>query len=159
MFDDDGHIKLTDFGLSLDKKNSKEEGSKRIVGTPDYMTPEIFLKGAATTKSLDWWSLGVLIYEMLLGARPFNGENVEEVYDNILKGDLEWPEVGYGEGMVSPEAKNLIEQLLVNDPEKRLGVNGVSEIKAHSFFKNVKWETIKNEQLTFKPASEVVMFE
>ena len=143
MLDDDGHIKLTDFGLSLDKKN--DDGEKRIIGTPDYIAPEILTDGCSNHKSVDWWSLGVLVYEILMGARPFSGQTIQEVYNNILKGEIEWPEVGYSEGMITPEAKNLIELLLVADPQKRLGEKGAQDIKTHPFFRQVNWKVVKSQ--------------
>jgi serine/threonine protein kinase len=92
--DGNGHIKLTDFGLSLDRAQQIEEGENRIIGTPDYIAPEVLKTGHTTNKSLDWWSLGVMLYEMLIGEKPFGGQTVEQVYKNILEGKIEWPEIG-----------------------------------------------------------------
>lgn len=150
--DRDGHLKLTDFGLSefqikaklekerrMSQKEAKDIRRRRmrrtggiwgngnnvkLIGTPDYIAPEIISQVSINNFTIDWWSLGVMTYEMLIGARPFCGETIEEVVDNITNRRIEWPEVGYEEGMISPEAKDLIEQLLNTDFVNRLGANG-----------------------------------
>ena len=99
-------------------------GNVKLIGTPDYIAPEIISQVSVKNLTIDWRSLGVMTYEMLIGARPFCGESIEEVVDNIVNHRLEWPEVGYEEGMISPEAKDLIEQLLNVDFANRLGANG-----------------------------------
>lgn len=83
---------------------------------------------------------------MLIGARPFSGETIEEIIDNITNFKIEWPEVGYGEGMISPESKDLISQLLNIDFVNRLGANGAQEIKDHSFFSGIDWKNLKKSK-------------
>jgi serine/threonine protein kinase len=104
------------------------------VGTPDYIAPEVLKKQSATNFTIDWWSLGVIVYEVLVGERPFGAQTVDDVFDNILHRRIEWPEIGYGEQMMTPEAKDLILKLLEPDYTKRLGCNGTVEIKHHAFF-------------------------
>ncbi len=93
-----------------------------FVGTPDYLAPEILL-GASHGPGVDFWSLGVILYEFLTGIPPFSGETPEDVFSNILHADILWPEVP---DEMSYEAKDLISKLLERDPEKRLGRNGLS---------------------------------
>lgn len=94
-----------------------------------------------------------MTYEMLIGARPFSGETIEEIVDNIANFKIEWPEVGYGEGMISPESKDLISQLLNIDFANRLGANGAQEIKEHPFFSGIDWSNLKNSRPPMIPRS------
>lgn len=174
VFDRDGHLKLTDFGLSEFQIKAKMEHTRRIsqqeaknirrrrtrrpggvwgnagkvklIGTPDYIAPEIISQVSVKNFTIDWWSLGVMTYQLLIGARPFSGDSIEEVVDNIVNHRLEWPQVGYEEGMISPEAKDLIEQLLNVDFVNRLGANGADQIKAHPFFNGIDWSNLKKSR-------------
>lgn len=83
---------------------------------------------------------------MLVGVRPFGADTIEEVLDNISGYKIEWPEVGYEAGMITPEAKDLISQLLNTDFVNRLGANGAEEVKAHPFFKGVDWSNLKKSR-------------
>ena len=130
-------------------KPPKLKKPHRLIGTPDYMAPEIILGQSITNYSIDWWSLGVLLFEFLCGAPPFNDDSPEKIYDNIVKLRIPWDQItignffsffvfcviGYGEDCLSPEAADLIKKLLVVDYTQRLGANGAHEIKQHSFFK------------------------
>jgi serine/threonine protein kinase len=118
----------------------------KLIGTPDYIAPEIISHISIKNYTIDWWSLGVMTYEMLIGARPFSAETIEEVIENITSYKIEWPEIGYEEGMISPEAKDLISQLLNTDFTSRLGANGVEEVKSHPFFKGIDWDNLKNSR-------------
>ena len=91
------------------KKQQKHE-EKRIVGTPDYIAPEIILGESTNNKSLDWWSMGVIMYEFLVGVPPFNDESVEKIFDNIRNMRITWPEIGDIEDgdKISPEAADLM---------------------------------------------------
>lgn len=118
-------------------------GKRRVlafstVGTPDYIAPEVFLK-EGYTEVCDWWSVGVIMFEMLVGYPPFCSETAQETYRKILnwKHTLRFPE----ECQISPEARDLIEQLCC-DQSERIGRGGVQEIMEHPFFKGIDWEGI-----------------
>ena len=74
---------------------SSNKQKMKLIGTPDYIAPEIVFKISCKNFSIDWWSLGVMAYELMVGTRPFCAETIEEVIDNITKLSIEWPEVGY----------------------------------------------------------------
>lgn len=118
--------------------------SNRIVGTPDYIPPEVLKGYSISNETIDWWSLGVILYEMLVGVPPFNADTVGEIFDNILGRNLEWPEIGDGEDCMSETAYDLINKLLIMDYKKRLGARGVQEIKDHEFFNGINWKGIRN---------------
>lgn len=134
-------------------RKSLAEGSKRkgFVGTPHYLAPEIIedKKGSFTA---DWWAVGIILFEMLVGIPPFTGDTPEEIFENILNNrrDTEL-EVGNEEEQVSPEAADLIEKLLNKNPEKRLGKEGAEEVKAHPFFKGIDWATLRENEPPFIP--------
>ena len=118
-----GHIALCDFGLcKLDMKD--EDKTNTFCGTPEYLAPEL-LHGQGYTKAVDWWTLGVLLYEMLTGLPPFYDENTNEMYRKILAEPLHFP----GPEVVPPAARDLLQKLLDRDATRRLGTNGASEIK------------------------------
>lgn len=130
VIDKDGHAKLTDFGLS---KEGVIDGqlSRSFCGSIAYLAPEM-LRRAGHTRSVDWYLLGVLLYEMLVGSPPYYSNNREELFNNIQRGKLRFPK------SLSENAKNLIKQLLNRDPSKRLGSskNDASDIKVQPFFEN-----------------------
>lgn len=107
------------------------------------------LTGHGYTKTVDWWTLGVLLYEMLTGLPPFYDENTNEMYRKILSDPLHFP----GPEVVPPAAKDLLEKLLDRDPQRRLGSNGASEIKAHPYFTAIDWRKLlqRKYEPTFKP--------
>lgn len=119
-----------------------------MVGTPDYIAPEVFMKNVGYGMECDWWSVGVIMFEMLIGYPPFCSESPNETYRKIMnwKQTLIFPE----ETPISNEARDLIEKLLC-EQEHRLGINGVEEIKAHSFFKGVNWDHIHRQKAPFIP--------
>jgi len=154
--DDENHV-LSKKRKSLERCKKTEIGSplrKRSnnkVGTPDYMAPELinpekFVREPSNEKCIDWWSVGVIFYQFLVGIPPFCGETIEEVFNNIENLRIEWPEIGDGEDCISPEAVDLIKGLLHPDSNKRLGTRGTEEIKAHPFFTkhNFNWEDPKS---------------
>ncbi|KAL7420025.1 Serine/threonine-protein kinase [Cryptotrichosporon argae] len=147
LLDYTGHIALCDFGLC--KLNmSESETTNTFCGTPEYLAPEL-LSGHGYTKCVDWWTLGVLLYEMLTGLPPFYDENTNEMYRKILSDPLRFPDE------VGSEARSLLTRLLDRDPARRLGVNGAQEIRDHPFFaKHIDFKKLlaKKIQPPFKPA-------
>lgn len=129
----DGHLRLTDFGFA----KLVPENTWTLCGTPDYLAPEIVMS-RGYGKAVDWYALGVLIYEMLLGAPPFYHENQMKLYENIVHQAVRFP-AGF-----DPVAKDLLEQLLEKNPVKRLGVlvGGAEDVKRHPWFRDVKWEAV-----------------
>lgn len=145
LLDYTGHIALCDFGLC--KLNMKEDDrTNTFCGTPEYLAPELLL-GQGYTKTVDWWTLGVLLYEMLTGLPPFYDENTNEMYRKILQEPLQFP------GDIDKDARALLVRLLDRDPAKRLGANGAAEIKSHRFFETIDWRRLlqKKIQPTFRP--------
>ena len=105
----------------------------------------------------DWWALGVIMFEMLLGGVPYNGTTPEEIFYNIMndKRDI-FPSVGYNDDQISPDADFLINGLLCRVPAKRLGHNGAAEIKQHPFFQGLNWETLRSQEPPFVPQPESI---
>ena len=142
MVDSNGHIKLTDFGLSKMIKKTKEKAFT-ISGTPQYLAPEI-LSDEGYDNSVDWWSLGCVMYEMLVGKAPFRIPKGSYLSADLYKKKITIPEY------VTEEAKDLISQLLVPNPKKRLGYgeDGAQKIKDHRYFEGINWEDAWNKKLT-----------
>ncbi|KAD2393893.1 hypothetical protein R6Q59_013259 [Mikania micrantha] len=121
--------------------------SKSFVGTHEYLAPEV-ISGQGHGGAVDWWTLGVFLYELLYGITPFKGENNEKTLINILKQPLSFPRIGVStseeyEEMV--KVQDLIARLLVKNPKKRIGsLKGSIEIKKHEFFKGVNWALIRS---------------
>lgn len=110
-----------------------EKESLRIIGTPDYIAPEILLYNQSDHKCLDWWAVGIILFEMLIGIPPFNDDTVDKIFHKICQNKIPWDEIeiGYEEDQISPLAFDLINKLLESDDQKRLGCNGAQEIKTH----------------------------
>ncbi len=142
MVDANGHIKLTDFGLSKMVKKTKEKAFT-ICGTPQYLAPEI-LSDDGYDNTVDWWSLGCVMYEMLVGQAPFKIPKGSYLSVDLYKKKVNMPD------FISAEAKDLIKQLLVPNPKKRLGygADGAKKIKEHAFFKDIDWDDAWNQKLT-----------
>ncbi|CAD8160351.1 unnamed protein product [Paramecium octaurelia] len=137
----DGHLKLTDFGLSK-QYDSQDMKFFTFVGTPEYIAPEILLKSGHNS-SVDWWSLGILLYEMLVGYTPFRdrSNNLRVIENKIIQNELVFPD------FISTEAKDIISQLLNKDPHQRLGSRSIDQIKNHLFFSQINWDDIYNLNL------------
>lgn len=129
----EGHIRLTDFGFA----KVVPELTWTLCGTPDYLAPEIVMS-RGYGKAVDWYAVGVLIYEMLLGAPPFYHENHMKLYENIVNQTARFP-TGF-----DAIARDLIERLLEKNPSKRLGslAGGPEDIKRHPWFRDVKWDLL-----------------
>lgn len=133
LLDKNGHLKITDFGFA--KKLTDRTWT--LCGTPEYLAPEI-IQSKGHNKAVDWWALGVLIYEMLMGHPPFYDDNPFGIYERILSGKIEWSR------HIDATAKDLIKRLLVQDRTKRLGnmKNGTEDVKRHRWFKNINWKDV-----------------
>ncbi|XP_041596094.1 ribosomal protein S6 kinase alpha-6 isoform X7 [Vulpes lagopus] len=147
LLDEIGHIKLTDFGLSKESVD-QEKKAYSFCGTVEYMAPEV-VNRRGHSQSADWWSYGVLMFEMLTGTLPFQGKDRNETMNMILKAKLGMPQ------FLSAEAQSLLRMLFKRNPANRLGSEGVEEIKRHLFFANVDWNRLyrREVQPPFKPAS------
>lgn len=114
-----------------------------FVGTEEYIAPEV-IKGCGHTSAVDWWTLGILIYEMLFGTTPFKGKNRNATFANILRDDVPFPEHS-GSPQVSNLCKSVIRKLLIKDENRRLGARaGASDVKTHPFFRTTQWALIRH---------------
>uniref|UniRef100_A0A665WYB4 non-specific serine/threonine protein kinase n=1 Tax=Echeneis naucrates TaxID=173247 RepID=A0A665WYB4_ECHNA len=149
LLDEDGHIKLTDFGLSKESIDH-ENKAYSFCGTVEYMAPEV-VNRRGHTHSADWWSYGVLMFEMLTGTLPFQGKDRKETMTMILKAKLGMPQ------FLSSEAQSLLRNLFKRNPANRLGAgpDGVEEIKRHQFFNTIDWNKLYRREIypPFKPAA------
>ncbi|CAD8044329.1 unnamed protein product [Paramecium primaurelia] len=191
LLDQNGHIKLADFGLSelgfnkmmVNRKTSQrdmmkqdlssspgyiiqrgasfkksrstnsqcekgsEEERRKVVGTPDYIAPEIIKGLSFSNKTLDYWSLGVILFEFLVGIPPFNDESVDKIFSNILEGKIEWPDIGDDpETQISECVYDLLKQLLNLDYKQRIGYESIEQIKKHPFLNSINWNKLRNQQ-------------
>jgi len=136
LLDVEGHVKVTDFGLS--KEGIQDNiSAKTMCGTPEYLAPEILDK-KGHGRSVDWYSLGALIYEMLTGLPPYYTKDRDELFKRIRRGDLQYP------SYVSEPAVSLLKALLYKDPDRRLGGGDTDgeEVKTHSFWQGVDWAVV-----------------
>jgi len=152
LLGEDGHIKLTDFGLSkmiLSTRKGREEKAFTICGTPEYLAPEIII-GRGYDKSVDWWSLGALLYEMLSGFSPFRNDDSTAAESKSDKLDLSlYTKTIKMPPYFSDEAKSFIQALLTVDPRDRLGSGplGSENVKSHIFFQGVDWEAYMEKKV------------
>ncbi|KAF8567003.1 hypothetical protein P879_02793 [Paragonimus westermani] len=164
----EGHIKLTDFGLSriglmnlatnlyeknLDlDKDCKMFRDKQVFGTPEYIAPEVILR-QGYGKPVDWWSMGIILYEFLVGCVPFYGDSIEDLFAQIVTAPIEWPEEE--EWRVPDEAVEIISMLLERDPLMRLGTTGgATQVKEALFFAGppaVDWNNLLRQKAAFVP--------
>ena len=141
LLDSQGHIKLTDFGLSKIFENENDKAFT-VCGTPQYLAPEILLK-KGYDKSVDWWSLGCVLYEMLYCRLPFKFKKGQKISLNIYKEEIPFDK------KISEDAKDFISNLLIFEPKSRLGygTNGAENIKNHKFFKGINWNDVWDKKL------------
>uniref|UniRef100_A0A668AQX5 protein kinase C n=1 Tax=Myripristis murdjan TaxID=586833 RepID=A0A668AQX5_9TELE len=148
LMDADGFVRIADFGLCKEGMGYGDRTST-FCGTPEFLAPEV-LTDNNYTRSVDWWGLGVLIYEMLVGESPFPGDDEEEIFDSIVNDEVHFPR------FLSPDATSLIHKLLQKNPEERLGAGeqDATEVKRHNFFQGVDWDALlaKRVKPPFLPA-------
>ncbi|KAJ4720256.1 Serine/threonine-protein kinase [Melia azedarach] len=140
LLDADGHVMLTDFGLA--KQFDENTRSNSMCGTLEYMSPEIVL-GKGHDKAADWWSVGILLYEMLTGQPPFTGGNRQKIQQKIIRDKIKLP------AFLSSDAHSLLKGLLQKEASKRLGrgPGGSEEIKSHKWFKMINWKKLEAREI------------
>ncbi|KAL2023246.1 hypothetical protein VTK56DRAFT_3369 [Thermocarpiscus australiensis] len=148
LLDANGHIALCDFGLS--KANlTKNDTTNTFCGTTEYLAPEVLLDESGYTKMVDFWSLGVLVFEMCCGWSPFYAEDTQQMYKNIAFGKVRFPR-----DTLSLEGRNFVKGLLNRNPKHRLGAtDDAEELKRHAFFADIDWDALSKKLITppFKP--------
>uniref|UniRef100_A0A8C3SPB8 non-specific serine/threonine protein kinase n=1 Tax=Chelydra serpentina TaxID=8475 RepID=A0A8C3SPB8_CHESE len=159
-----GHIKLTDFGLSKIglmslttnlyeghiEKDAREFLDKQVCGTPEYIAPEVILR-QGYGKPVDWWAMGIILYEFLVGSVPFFGDTPEELFGQVISDEIAWPE---GDEALPPDAQDLTSKLLCQNPLERLGTGSAFEVKQHRFFKDLDWNGLLRQKAEFIPQLE-----
>jgi len=140
LLDHKGHIKVTDFGFA---KVVPDNRTFTLCGTPEYLAPEV-IKGKGHGTEVDWWALGILVFEMLAGFPPFYDENPFGIYEKILLGRISFP------AHFDSSARDLVKKLLASDRTRRLGnlKDGAADVKKHRFFKGLDWDAMSKRKNT-----------
>ncbi|KAK5852304.1 hypothetical protein PBY51_023783 [Eleginops maclovinus] len=159
-----GHIKLTDFGLSKVglmnmttnlyeghiEKDAREFSDKQVCGTPEYIAPEVILR-QGYGKPVDWWAMGIILYEFLVGCVPFFGDTPEALFGQVISDEINWPE---GDDAPPPDSQELITLLLRQNPLERMGTGGAAEVKQNTFFSDLDWNSLLRQKAEFIPQLE-----
>ncbi|XP_041847605.1 microtubule-associated serine/threonine-protein kinase 3 isoform X4 [Melanotaenia boesemani] len=161
-----GHIKLTDFGLSkiglmnmttnlyeghIEKDAREFIDKQQVYGTPEYIAPEVILR-QGYGKPVDWWAMGIILYEFLVGCVPFFGDTPEQLFGQVVNDEIIWPD---GEDALPPDSQDLITRLLRQNPLERLGTGGgAAEVKMHMFFVGLDWNGLLRQKAEFIPQLE-----
>ncbi|XP_048000472.1 microtubule-associated serine/threonine-protein kinase 3 isoform X4 [Leguminivora glycinivorella] len=160
-----GHIKLTDFGLSkmglmslatnlyeeYADREARQFSDKQVCGTPEYIAPEVILR-QGYGKPVDWWSMGIILYEFLVGCVPFFGDTPEELFAHTVNDDIEWP--SEEDFPIAVEARAIITELLARNPRDRLGTGGTHQVKEHVYFYGLDWNNLLRRKAEFIPQLE-----
>lgn len=160
-----GHIKLTDFGLSkmglmslatnlyeeYADREARQFSDKQVCGTPEYIAPEVILR-QGYGKPVDWWSMGIILYEFLVGCVPFFGDTPEELFAHTVNDDIEWP--SEEDFPIAVEARAIITELLSRNPRDRLGTGGTHQVKEHVYFYGLDWNNLLRRKAEFIPQLE-----
>uniref|UniRef100_A0A8C9E4N5 Serine/threonine-protein kinase N2 n=1 Tax=Phocoena sinus TaxID=42100 RepID=A0A8C9E4N5_PHOSS len=141
LLDTEGFVKIADFGLCKEGMGFGDRTST-FCGTPEFLAPEV-LTETSYTRAVDWWGLGVLIYEMLVGESPFPGDDEEEVFDSIVNDEVRYPR------FLSTEAISIMRRLLRRNPERRLGAGekDAEDVKKHPFFRLIDWSALMDKKV------------
>ncbi|XP_006831133.1 PREDICTED: serine/threonine-protein kinase N2 [Chrysochloris asiatica] len=141
LLDTEGFVKIADFGLCKEGMGYGDRTST-FCGTPEFLAPEV-LTETSYTRAVDWWGLGVLIYEMLVGESPFPGDDEEEVFDSIVNDEVRYPR------FLSTEAISIMRRLLRRNPERRLGASDkdAEDVKKHPFFRLIDWNSLMDKKV------------
>jgi len=136
LLDNEGFVKIADFGLCKEGMGFGDRTST-FCGTPEFLAPEV-LTETSYTRAVDWWGLGVLVFEMLVGESPFPGDDEEEVFDSIVNEEVRYPR------FLSNEAVTIMRRLMRKNPEKRLGSSerDAEDVKKQAFFRTVNWDDL-----------------
>ncbi|KAM5194772.1 microtubule-associated serine/threonine-protein kinase 4 [Mantella aurantiaca] len=159
-----GHIKLTDFGLSKVglmsmttnlyeghiEKDAREFLDKQVCGTPEYIAPEVILR-QGYGKPVDWWAMGIILFEFLVGCVPFFGDTPEDLFGQVISDEINWPEK---DEAPPSDSQDLISLLLRQNPLERLGTGGAHEVKQHPFFCALDWNSLLRQKAEFIPQLE-----
>lgn len=151
LLDATGHVALCDFGLSKPDLAS-DELTNTFCGTTEYLAPEVLLDEHGYSKLVDFWSLGVLLFEMCCGWSPFYAEDTQQMYKNICFGKIRFPR-----GVINEDGKQFVKGLLNRNPKHRLGAQrDAAELKEHPFFKSIDWDALARKEVSppFKPVVE-----
>lgn len=145
LLDKEGHIKIADFGLCKEDITFGAT-TKTFCGTPEYLAPEV-LEDSDYGRAVDWWGLGVVMYEMMCGRLPFYNRDHDVLFELILLEEVKFPKI------ITSDARSLLSHLLIKDPKKRLGggPDDAKEIMSHPFFKNINWQDMLEKKVNIMP--------